>query len=126
VGSFGLGREQLGDGRQLLLRRRPTSGNDESEGGEGCTHGHRIAGAWNLSRTVAAIRRGTPSNPERSLSRMEAHIMIQADTPMPGEDSGALIEDPSRLDEIEPPPQPAPTVPVEDDPEVKRTEVQPT
>jgi hypothetical protein len=37
-----------------------------------------------------------------------------------------LIEDPSRLDEIEPPPQPAPTVPVEDDPEVKRTEVQST
>lgn len=29
--------------------------------------------------------------------------MPQADTPMPGEDPGALIEDPSRLDEIEPP-----------------------
>ena len=29
--------------------------------------------------------------------------MPQANTPMPGEDPGALIEDPSRLDEIEPP-----------------------
>lgn len=29
--------------------------------------------------------------------------MSQADTPMPGEDPGALIEDPSCLDEIEPP-----------------------
>ena len=43
--------------------------------------------------------------------------MIQADTPMPGEDPGALIEDPSRLDEIEPPPKP--TVPEEDDPAVE-------
>ncbi|WP_187278406.1 hypothetical protein [Methylobacterium sp. WL64] len=49
--------------------------------------------------------------------------MIQADTPMPGEDPGALIEDPSRLDEIEPS---KPTVPEEDDPDVKDTEVQPT
>lgn len=51
--------------------------------------------------------------------------MIQADTPMPGEDPGALIEDPSRLDEIEPS-KPKPDVPEEDDPEVKDTEVQPT
>jgi hypothetical protein len=50
--------------------------------------------------------------------------MVQADTPMPGEDPGALIEDPSRLDEIEPPPKP--TVPEENDPDVKDTEVQPT
>lgn len=49
--------------------------------------------------------------------------MSHADTPMPGEDPGALIEDPSRLDEIEPP---KPTVPQEDDPEVEDTEVQPT
>ena len=52
--------------------------------------------------------------------------MIQADTPMPGEAPGALIEDHSRLDEIEPPPKSEPTVPEEDDPEVKDTEVQPT
>jgi hypothetical protein len=57
---------------------------------------------------------------------MEAHIMTQADTPMPGEDPGALIEDPSRLDEIEPSPKPDTTVPEEDDPEVRKTEVQPT
>ena len=50
--------------------------------------------------------------------------MMQADTPMPGEDPGALIEDPSRLDEIEP--SPKPTVPEEDDSEIKDTEVQPT
>lgn len=52
--------------------------------------------------------------------------MTMADTPMPGEDPGALIEDPSRLDDIEPPPRTEPTVPEEDDPEVKETEVQPT
>lgn len=52
--------------------------------------------------------------------------MTMADTPMPGEDPGALIEDPSRLDEIEPPPRTEPTVPEEDNPEVKETEVQPT
>lgn len=50
--------------------------------------------------------------------------MTQADTPMPGEDPGALIEDPARLDEIEPSPKPG--VPEEDDPEVEDTEVQPT
>ncbi|MCJ2056818.1 hypothetical protein MKL09_09655 [Methylobacterium sp. J-048] len=49
--------------------------------------------------------------------------MTHADTPMPGEDPGALIEDPSRLDAIEP--LPKPTVPAEDDPEVEDTEVQP-
>ncbi|SFM56055.1 hypothetical protein [Methylobacterium pseudosasicola] len=49
--------------------------------------------------------------------------MTQADTPMPGEDPGALIEDPSRLDEIEPA---KPTVPDEDDPVVEDTAVQPT
>ncbi|TXM72330.1 hypothetical protein FV226_12395 [Methylobacterium sp. WL12] len=60
--------------------------------------------------------------------------MNHADTPMPGEDPGALIEDPTRLDEVVPAseedieadPQPQPTVPVEDDPAVKDTEVQPT
>jgi hypothetical protein len=52
--------------------------------------------------------------------------MTLADTPMPGEDPGALIEDPSRLDEIEPTPKPEAEVPEEDDPEVKDTEVQPT
>ena len=52
--------------------------------------------------------------------------MMHADTPMPGEDPGALIEDPSRLDEIEPAPKPDATVPEEDDPAVKETEVQPT
>ena len=52
--------------------------------------------------------------------------MDQADTPMPGEDPGALIEDPSRLDEIEPSPKPETSVPEEDDPAVTDTEVQPT
>jgi hypothetical protein len=52
------------------------------------------------------------------------HTMRDADTPMPGEDPGALIEDPSRLDEIEPAPEAS--VPEEDDPKVKDTEVQPT
>ncbi|MCJ2010826.1 hypothetical protein [Methylobacterium sp. J-092] len=60
--------------------------------------------------------------------------MTHADTPMPGEDPGALIEDPARLDEVVPAteedieadPQPQPNVPTEDDPEVKDTEVQPT
>lgn len=52
--------------------------------------------------------------------------MAMADTPMPGEDPGALIEDPSRLDEIEPSPKTKTTVPEEDNPEVKETEVQPT
>jgi hypothetical protein len=57
--------------------------------------------------------------------------MSQADTPMPGEDPGALIEDPSRLDEIEPPtgngskgdPTSLPTskVPEVDDPAVRDT-----
>jgi hypothetical protein len=57
--------------------------------------------------------------------------MPQADTPMPGEDPGALIEDPSRLDEIEPPtgngrkgdPTPLPTseVPEVEDPAVSET-----
>lgn len=57
-------------------------------------------------------------------SATEAFPMMQADTPMPGEDPGTLIEDPSRLDEIEP--SPKPSVPEEDDPEVKDTEIQPT
>lgn len=52
--------------------------------------------------------------------------MTQADTPMPGEDPGALVEDPSRLDEIEPTPKPKSEVPQKDDPGVKDTEVQPT
>lgn len=51
--------------------------------------------------------------------------MTQADTPMPGEDPGALIEEPSRLDEIEPP-KPEPTVSPEDDPEGRDSEGQPT
>lgn len=49
--------------------------------------------------------------------------MMKTDTPMPGEDPGALIEDPSRLDEIEPSPKSEPRVPEEDDPKVKGTEV---
>ena len=39
--------------------------------------------------------------------------MTSADSPMPGEDPGALIEDPSRLDEIEPPTE----VEIESDPQ---------
>ncbi|MCJ2101949.1 hypothetical protein [Methylobacterium sp. E-046] len=62
--------------------------------------------------------------------------MSQADTLMPGEDPGALIEDPSRLDEIESPKGdgskddptslPTPNVPEEDDPAVRDTEQEPT
>jgi hypothetical protein len=47
--------------------------------------------------------------------------MTHADTPMPGEDPGALIEGPSRVDEIEPSPKREPTVPEE-----KETEIYPT
>ena len=45
--------------------------------------------------------------------------MTCADTPMPGEDPGALIEDEDRLDEIEPPPEDGrsePPTPVEEVP----------
>lgn len=51
--------------------------------------------------------------------------MTPADSPMPGEDPGALIEDPSRLDEIEPS-KPSPAVPNENNPEVEDIEGQPT
>lgn len=49
--------------------------------------------------------------------------MTHADTPMPGEDPGALVEDDS---EGGPPPEPHAEVPEEDDPAVKDTERQPT
>ncbi len=52
--------------------------------------------------------------------------MSDADNADAGEDPGALIEDPARLDEIEPSPKPEPAVPEEDDPKVKDTEGQPT
>ena len=60
--------------------------------------------------------------------------MMQADTPMPGEDPGALIEDlPNDLDpaitadvESDPQPMPKPAIPEEDDPAVRDTEQQPT
>jgi hypothetical protein len=57
---------------------------------------------------------------------MKEATMIDADTPMPGEDPGALIEDPSRLDELETAPETEKTVPEDDDPKVRETEVQPT
>ncbi|WP_162559817.1 hypothetical protein [Methylobacterium radiodurans] len=49
--------------------------------------------------------------------------MTIADTPMPGEDPGALIEEDS---EGNPLPPPQADVPEEDDPAVKDTEQQPT
>lgn len=60
--------------------------------------------------------------------------MIHADTPMPGEDPGALIEDtPTEVDpvitpDIEDDPQqhPKPAVPREDDLAIEETERQPT
>ena len=60
--------------------------------------------------------------------------MTRADTPMPGEDPGALIEDlPNDLDPAtepdtqgHPPSQPKPVIPEEDDPAIEETEGQPT
>ena len=60
--------------------------------------------------------------------------MTHADTPMPGEDPGALIEDePAEVDPVitadiedDPQQQPKPAIPEEDDPAIEETEQQPT
>ncbi len=51
--------------------------------------------------------------------------MTHADTPMPGEDPGALIEEDIETNP-QPQSQPHPDIPEEDDPAVKNTEQQPT
>ncbi|GAA0257698.1 hypothetical protein [Methylorubrum aminovorans] len=51
--------------------------------------------------------------------------MTQADTPMPGEDPGALIEEDNQGNP-QPAPQPHADIPEEDDPAAKDTEQQPT
>lgn len=51
--------------------------------------------------------------------------MTHADTPMPGEDPGALIEEDDQGNS-QPQPQPHADIPEEDDAAVKDTEQQPT